>query len=63
MLSRPSTTALKKGTLRRRRHPPLLKTSSRHSSQVSPVLPPSLLAVVDTWARLRTRVHDWRRLA
>jgi len=37
MLSRPSTMALEKGALRHRRHSPLPKTSSGHSSQVLPV--------------------------
>ena len=59
MPSRPSTIPLKKSTPRRRRHYPPPKTFSRHSSQVSPVPPHSLPVVVDTWARLRMRAHDW----
>jgi hypothetical protein len=59
MLSRPSTMPLKKSTPRRRRHYPPPKTFSRHYSQVSPAPLRSLPVAVDTWARLRTRVHDW----
>jgi hypothetical protein len=57
MLSRLGTMSLKKSTPRRRQHSPLLKTSSRHSSQVSPVPPRRPPVLVDTWATLQMPGH------